>query len=65
MHGVTVDGNVFEFNWIGFQDGYAVLSLNEASWQVLRGERVVQAGESIKPARGRKVAKPVSSAVTL
>jgi ATP-dependent DNA helicase RecQ len=43
------------------QDGYAVLSLNEASWQVLRGERVVQAGESIKPARGRKVAKPAAT----
>jgi ATP-dependent DNA helicase RecQ len=43
------------------QDGYAVLSLNEASWQVLRGERSVQVGESIKPARGRKSAKPVVS----
>jgi ATP-dependent DNA helicase RecQ len=41
------------------QDGYAVLSLNEASWQVLRGERTVQVGESVKPARGRKTAKPV------
>ena len=41
------------------QDGYAVLSLNEASWQVLRGERTVQVGESVKPARGRKSAKPV------
>jgi ATP-dependent DNA helicase RecQ len=36
------------------QDGYAVLSLNEASWQVLRGEREVQVGESVKPARSRK-----------
>src|SRR6185369_1533650 len=43
------------------QDGYAVLSLNEASWQVLRGERAVQVGESVKPARGRKSAKPVVS----
>ncbi len=43
------------------QDGYAVLSLNEASWQVLRGERTVQVGESVKPARGRKAAKPVAS----
>ena len=40
------------------QDGYAVLSLNEASWQVLRGERTVQVGESVKPARSRKAAKP-------
>jgi ATP-dependent DNA helicase RecQ len=24
------------------QDGYAVVSLNEASWQVLRGERTVR-----------------------
>ena len=38
-----------------------MLSLNEASWQVLRGERTVQVGESVKPARGRKSAKPVVS----
>ncbi len=43
------------------QDGYAVVSLNEASWQVLRGERTVQVGESVKPARGRKAAKPVAT----
>jgi ATP-dependent DNA helicase RecQ len=43
------------------QDGYSVLSLNEASWQVLRGERTVQVGESVKPARGRKAARPVAS----
>lgn len=43
------------------QDGYAVLSLNEASWQVLRGERTVQVGESLKPARGRKTTKPVAA----
>jgi ATP-dependent DNA helicase RecQ len=44
------------------QDGYAVLSLNEASWQVLRGERAVQVGESIKPARARKGTKqPVTA----
>src|SRR6185503_9570516 len=35
----------------------AVVSLNEASWQVLRGERTVQVGESVKPARGRKGTK--------
>jgi ATP-dependent DNA helicase RecQ len=35
------------------QDGYAVLSLNEASWQVLRGERPVSVGESVKPAKAR------------
>ncbi len=39
------------------QDGYAVVSLNEASWQVLKGERTVQVGESVKPARGRKASK--------
>ena len=43
------------------QDGYAVLSLNDASWQVLRGERAVRVGESVKPARGRKAAKPVAT----
>jgi len=43
------------------QDGYAVLSLNEASWQVLRGERTVQVGASVKPARSRKAAKPVAT----
>ena len=43
------------------QDGYAVLSLNEASWQVLRGERTVQVGESVKPAaRGRRASKPLA-----
>jgi ATP-dependent DNA helicase RecQ len=42
------------------QDGYAVLSLNEASWQVLRGERVVSVGESVKPAKSRKAAKATS-----
>ncbi len=39
------------------QDGYSVVSLNEASWQVLKGERAVQVGESVKPARGRKASK--------
>ena len=43
------------------QDGYAVVSLNDASWQVLRGERTVQVGESVKPARSRKGAKPVAA----
>jgi ATP-dependent DNA helicase RecQ len=43
------------------QDGYAVLSLNEASWQVLRGERPVQVGESVKPVQRRKASKPVAS----
>ncbi len=37
------------------QDGYAVLSLNEASWQVLRETSGrFQVGESVKPARGRQ-----------
>jgi ATP-dependent DNA helicase RecQ len=44
------------------QDGYAVLSLNEASWQVLRGERAVSVGESVKPAKSRKGAKPAAQA---
>jgi ATP-dependent DNA helicase RecQ len=43
------------------QDGYAVVSLNEASWQVLRGERTVRVGESVKPARGRKGSKAVTT----
>jgi ATP-dependent DNA helicase RecQ len=42
------------------QDGYAVLSLNEASWQVLKGERAVRVGESVKPARSRKTAKAMA-----
>jgi ATP-dependent DNA helicase RecQ len=43
------------------QDGFAVLSLNEASWQVLRGERSVAVGESVKPAKGRKGARPAAA----
>jgi ATP-dependent DNA helicase RecQ len=43
------------------QDGYAVLSLNEASWQVLRGERTVQVGESVKPARTRRGSRPAAT----
>jgi ATP-dependent DNA helicase RecQ len=43
------------------QDGYAVISLNEASWQVLRGERPVSVGESVKPARARKGAKAAAT----
>ncbi len=43
------------------QDGYAVLSLNEASWQVLRGERAVQVSESVKTAPGRKSVKAVAT----
>jgi ATP-dependent DNA helicase RecQ len=43
------------------QDGFAVLSLNEASWQVLKGERAVRVGESVKPARGRKAAKEITT----
>ena len=43
------------------QDGFAVLSLNEASWQVLRGERTVEVGESVKPARSRKPSKPAAT----
>src|SRR6476469_5465113 len=43
------------------QDGYPVLGLNEASWQVLRGERTVTVGESVKPAKARKAAKPAAA----
>jgi len=43
------------------QDGYAVVTLNEASWQVLKGERAVRVGESVKPARGRKTAKALAT----
>ncbi|HKU14888.1 MAG TPA: DNA helicase RecQ [Steroidobacteraceae bacterium] len=43
------------------QDGYAVLSLNDASWQVLRGERAVHVGESVKPGRGRKAPKQTAT----
>ena len=39
------------------QDGYAVVTLNEASWQVLKGGRAVRVGESAQPARGRKASK--------
>ena len=35
------------------QDGYSVLSLNESSWQVLRGERDVTMRRSAKPERAR------------
>jgi ATP-dependent DNA helicase RecQ len=44
------------------QDGYAVLSLNDASWQVLRGERTVSVGESVKPNKSRKGSKPAAQA---
>jgi ATP-dependent DNA helicase RecQ len=40
------------------QDGYAVLGLNEASWQVLRGERAVHVGESVKVEKTKKASKP-------
>ncbi len=46
------------------QDGYAVVSLNEASWQVLKGERAVRVGESVKPARGRKASKAIAKTTT-
>lgn len=45
------------------QDGYAVLSLNEASWQVLKGERSVSVGVSVKPARDRKAVKPLAGSM--
>jgi ATP-dependent DNA helicase RecQ len=38
------------------QDGYSVLSLNDQSWEVLRGERTVQIAATEKPQRGRKAA---------
>ena len=43
------------------QDGYAVLSLNEASWQILRDERTFQVGESVRPVRGRKAVKAIAT----
>ena len=46
------------------QDGYAVVSLNNASWQVLKGERGVHVGESVKPARGRKASKGLAATAT-
>jgi ATP-dependent DNA helicase RecQ len=46
------------------QDGYPVVSLNEASWQVLKGERNVRVGESVAPARGRKAAKAMAPGTT-
>ena len=39
-------------------------SLNEASWQVLKGERAVRVGESVKPARGRKASKAPATTAT-
>ena len=44
------------------QDGYSVLSLNDQSWEVLRGERTVQIAATEKPQRGRKSA--ASSQIT-
>ncbi|MBC7982516.1 MAG: DNA helicase RecQ, partial [Candidatus Obscuribacterales bacterium] len=38
------------------QDGYAVLSLNEESWRVLRGEQAVAIAAIVKPSRERKSA---------
>jgi ATP-dependent DNA helicase RecQ len=35
------------------QDGYSVLSLNESSWQVLRGERTVNVARTAKADRAR------------
>jgi ATP-dependent DNA helicase RecQ len=46
------------------QDGFAVVTLNDASWQVLRGEREVRVGESVKPAKDRKAAKAAKAATT-
>jgi ATP-dependent DNA helicase RecQ len=41
-----------------------VVTLNDASWQVLKGERTVRVGESVKPARGRKASKPVATTMS-
>jgi ATP-dependent DNA helicase RecQ len=46
------------------QDGYSVLSLNEESWQVLRGERSVSVARAVKPGRrsgGQESGSGVSS----
>jgi ATP-dependent DNA helicase RecQ len=44
------------------QDGYSVLSLNEASWEVLRGERRVHIAAAAKTTRERKVAAALPAA---
>jgi ATP-dependent DNA helicase RecQ len=46
------------------QDGYAVLSLNEASWKVLRGEQAVQVSESVKAGKARKGGPRPAAVVT-
>jgi len=45
------------------QDGYSVLSLNEASREILRGERDVAIATVVKPTRERKAAAPTMNAV--
>jgi ATP-dependent DNA helicase RecQ len=44
------------------QDGYAVLGLNEASWEVLRGERAVRVSETAKAEKTRKSVKAAAAA---
>jgi len=46
------------------QDGFSVLSLNEHSWQVLRGERQVQMAVAVKPSREKKIGKKSSTMET-
>jgi ATP-dependent DNA helicase RecQ len=46
------------------QDGYSVLSLNAASWEVLRGQRQVHIAVAPKRERGRKSKNKTSPAVT-
>jgi ATP-dependent DNA helicase RecQ len=43
------------------QDGYSVLSLNEQSWPVLRGERPVSIAHAVKPARRSQAGTRASS----
>jgi ATP-dependent DNA helicase RecQ len=44
------------------QDGYPVLSLNEESWKILKGERTVQMAMSTKPPRGKAKGKQAARA---
>jgi ATP-dependent DNA helicase RecQ len=46
------------------QDGFSVLSLNEASWKVLRGEQAVNVSESVKAGKVRKSARPAGVVVS-
>jgi ATP-dependent DNA helicase RecQ len=44
------------------QDGYSVLSLNEASWSILRGERPFHIAKALKATRNPRVPAPALTA---